>query len=133
MSEFFTSLDVWAKDYIEKHSERLLGKQLTKDQIDGAYCNCVKEFTVSKAPLLKLKINMHNSMKPCRFWNADGSQADWPQDWCVPFKMRIKISHLWVMGVKERSECGFVCLIEDAMPQHIQHAFPFGQPIPMDE
>ena len=64
MSEFFTSLDVWAKDYIEKHSERLLGKQLTKDQIDCAYCSCVKESSASNAPLLKLKINMQNSMKP---------------------------------------------------------------------
>ncbi len=36
MSELFTSLDTLAKSYIEQDSERLLGKQLTKDQIDCA-------------------------------------------------------------------------------------------------
>ena len=83
MSEFFTDLDAWAKDYVEKESERLLGKQLTKDQIDCAYCSYVKE-SPGKQPLLKFKINMPNSAKPCRIWNSDGSQAEWPQDWCVP-------------------------------------------------
>ena len=132
MSEFFTSLDVWAKEYIEKESERLLGKQLTGDQIDCAYCSNVKE-SPGKAPLLKLKINMQNSAKPCRIWNPDGTEAPWPQDWCVPFKMRIQVSHLWIMGTQARAECGFVCLLEDAMPQRIEHAFPFGKPIPTDE
>ena len=71
---------------------------------------------------------MLNSAKPCRFWNPDSSEAPWPLDWAVPFQMRIKVSHLWIMGAKERAEFGFVCLLEDAMPQQIQHAFPFGKP-----
>ena len=54
MSEFFTKLDVWAKDYIEQESERLLGKVLTKEQVEQGYVSCVKE-TPGKAPLLKLK------------------------------------------------------------------------------
>ena len=132
MSEFFTSLDVWAKEYIEKESERLLGKQLTGDHIDCAYCSCVTE-TSGKSPLLKFKLSMPNSAKPCRIWNRDGSQVEWPQYLCVPFKMRIKISHLCVMGVKERSECGFVCLLEGALLQRIEHAFPSGQAIQMEE
>ena len=78
MSEFFTSLDVWAKDYIEKLSERLLGKQLSKEQVEDGYVSCVKE-NPGKPPLLKLKLNMQHSAKPCRFWNPDGSEAPWPQ------------------------------------------------------
>ena len=93
MSEFFTMLDTWAKEYIWKESERLLGKQLEPGQVEQNYVSCVKE-APGKSPLLKLKINMPNSAKPCRFWHADGSEAPWPQDWAMPFQIRIKVSHL---------------------------------------
>ena len=43
MSEFFSTLDVWAKTYIEQESERLLGKPLTPDQVEQGYVSCVKE------------------------------------------------------------------------------------------
>ena len=129
MSEFFTKFDVWAKQYIEQESERLLGKVLTKDQVEAAYVSCVKE-SPGKSPLLKLKINMSHSAKPCKFWHPDGSEAPWPQDWAMPFQIRIKVSHLWIMGAAARAEFGFVCLLEDAMPQRVVHAFPFGKPMP---
>ena len=45
MSEFFTELDVWAKGYIEQESERLLGKPLSKEQVEQGYVSCVKETT----------------------------------------------------------------------------------------
>ena len=131
MSEFFTMLDVTAKTLIEQESERLLGKALTKDQVEQAYVSCVKE-TPGKPPLLKLKINMPHSAKPCRFWHPDGSEAPWPQDWGMPFQLRVKVSHLWIMGAGPRAEFGFVCLLEDAMPQRVVHAFPFGKPMPED-
>ena len=129
MSEFFTKFDVWAKQYIEQESERLLGKVLTKDQVEAAYVSCVKE-SPGKPPLLKLKINMAHSAKPCRFWHPDGSEAPWPQDWAMPFQLRVKVSHLWIMGTGPRAEFGFVCLLEDAMSQRVVHAFPFGKPMP---
>ena len=129
LSEFFSELDVWAKAYIEKESERLLGKQLTKEQVELGYVSCVKE-SPGKSPLLKVKINMPNSAKPCRFWHPDGSEAPWPQDWAVPMQVRLKISHLWIMGAKEKAEFGFVCLLEDALPKQERAAFPFGKPIP---
>ena len=129
LSEFFTHLDVWAKAYIEKESERLLGKQLSKEQVEAGYVSCVKE-TAGKSPLAKLKINMPNSARPCRFWHADGSEAPWPQDWAIPFQIRVKISHLWIMGSKERAEFGFVALLEDAMAKQAPPAFPFGKAIP---
>ena len=76
---------------------------------------------------------MPNSAKPCRFWNPDGSEAPWPLDWAVPFQMRIKVSHLWIMGTQARAEFGFVCLLEDAMPQRVVHAFPFQKSIPPEQ
>ena len=132
LSEFFTHLDTWAKGYIEKESERLLGKQLTKDQVEAGYVSCVKE-APGKSPLVKLKINMQNSAKPCRFWHADGSEAPWPLEWQIPFQIRLKASHLWVMGAGPRAEFGFVCLLEDAMAKQQPAAFPFGKSIPMEQ
>ena len=77
LSEFFTNLDTWAVGYIEKESERLFGKQFTKDQVEQGYVSCVKE-APGKSPLLKLKLNMPNSPKPCRLWHPDGTEAPWP-------------------------------------------------------
>ena len=132
LSEFFTMLDTWAKGYIEKESERLLGKQLTKDQVEQSYVSCVKE-APGKSPLLKLKLNMPNSAKPCRFWHADGTEAPWPQEWQIPFQIKLKVSHLWIMGAGPRAEFGFVCLLEDALPKQQPAAFPFGKSIPMEQ
>ena len=131
LSEFFSRLDVWAKTYIEQESERLLGKQLTTAQVEAGYVSCVKE-TPGKSPLLKLKLNMQHSAKPCRFWHADGTEAPWPLDWAIPFQIRVKVSHMWIMGAKERAEFGFVCLLEDAMAKQQPAAFPFGKSIPED-
>ena len=126
MSEFFTKLDVWAKTYIEEQSERLLGRPLTRDQVEQGFVSCVKQ-SPGKPPLLKLKVNMTNSATPCRFWHPEGSEAPWPQDWAMPPQIRIKVSHLWIMGAAPRAEFGFVCLLEDAMSQRVVHAFPFGK------
>ena len=132
MSEFFfTTFDITAKTLIEQESQRLLGKSLTKEEVEQSYVSCVKE-SPGKPPLLKLKISMPNSAKPCRVWNPDGSEAPWPQDWALPFQIRIKVSHLWIMGATPRTEFGFVCLLEDAMPQRVVHAFPFGKPYPIN-
>ena len=72
---------------------------------------------------------MQTSAKPCRFWNPDGSEAPWPQDWALSFQIRIKVSYLWIMGAGPRAEFGFVCLLEDAMAQRVVHVFPFGKPL----
>ena len=126
LSEILTMLDTWAKGYIEKESERLLGKQLTQDQVEQSYVSCVKEAT-GKPPLLKLRINMQNSAKPCRFWHADGTEAPWPQEWQIPFQIRLKVSHLWIMGAGPRAEFGFVCLLEDTMAKQQPAAFPIRE------
>ena len=128
MSEFFTMLDTWAKEYIWKESERLLGKQLEPGQVEQSYVSCVKE-APGKSPLLKLKLNMPNSAKPCRFWHPDGTEAPWPQEWQIPFQIRVKISHLWIMGAKEPADFGFVALLEDALPKQEPAAFPFAKPL----
>ena len=64
----------------------------------------LRQGTHGKAPLLKLKINMPSSAKPCRFWIPDSNQAEWPMGWAAPFKMRISVSHsLIIRG--ERAIC----------------------------
>ena len=51
---FFTELDDWAIPYITAHSERLVGKQLTEDEVRFAYTSCIKR-PEDKDPMLKLK------------------------------------------------------------------------------
>ena len=123
ISEFFTSLDIWAKKYIEDESERLTGKELSAEQVDFAYKSCIKD--TPKGSLLKLKINMPNSARPCKFWDSDGKETDWPIDWNTEFKMRIRISHLYIMGAGAKAEFGFVCIAEDLLPQKTIRASPF--------
>ena len=76
---------------------------------------------------------MQNSAKPCRFWHPDGTEAPWPQEWQIPFQIRIKVSHLWIMGAGPRAEFGFGTLLEDALPKQQPAAFPFGKSIPTEE
>ena len=79
VAEYFAALDETCIDMIHKDSERLLGKQLTKEQVQAGYVSCVK--SNAKGTMVKLKINTYNSQLPCRFWNKDGSPGEWPSDW----------------------------------------------------
>ena len=100
-----------------EHSERLLGKQLTREQVEFAYVSNIKR-AEGKAPLAKFKINMPGSNKPARCWTEDGKPADFITDWVgKTLKIKIMVSHLWVMGSAAKAEFGFVCLLTDAMAQ----------------
>ena len=55
----------------------------------------------------------------------DGNEADWPVDWNTEFRMRLRVSHLYIMGAGIKAEFGFICLIEDLLPQKQVRASPF--------
>ena len=76
---FFSELDDWAIPYITEHSERLVGKQLTEDEVRFAYISCIKR-PDGKDPMLKLKLNMPTSKSPCKCWSQEGEQIPWI-DW----------------------------------------------------
>ena len=97
LEQFFNEFDTWAKGYLQQHSERIFGKQLSEQQVEASYCSCVKS-----GKGVKLKINMASSPRPARFWNADGSERGFPDDWATSFALKIKVSHLWILGSKEK-------------------------------
>ena len=132
VAEYFAALDEKCIDVIHKESERHLGKQLTKEQVQAGYISCVK--STQKGTMLKLKINTPHSQRPCRFWNKDGSPGEWPSDWNgAELRCQILCSHLWIMGSGARAEFGLVCLLTDAMVEERNFAFPFADPNYMEQ
>ena len=122
---FFTDLDNWAIPYIAEHSERLLGKQMTKDEVRFGYTSCIKR-PDGKEPMLKLKINMPTSKAPCRCWSQEGAEVPFIEDWAgISVKGKVMLSNLWVMGTGPKAEFGIVCVLTDAMQLSQPFEFPF--------
>ena len=132
VADYFKDLDQKCIDLVQKDSERILGKQLTNEQVEAAYVSCVK--TTPKGTMVKLKINIPNSQRTCRFWNKDGSAGEWPSDWHgAELRCQVLCNHLWIMGTGTRAEFGLVCLLTDAMVEERSYAFPFAEPDSMLE
>ena len=85
-------LDERAADYLTEHSERLVGKQLPKEQASFVYALVLKS-PEGKLPFVKFKINMHGSQRPIRCWPEDGEPADFIQEWAGKSQM-FNSSHL---------------------------------------
>ena len=66
---------------------------------------------------------MPSAATPSRFGDDDGELLPFPINWTGCFKLRIKISHLWMMGGADKS-FGFVTIREDLMPQQAAAAPP---------
>ena len=125
LEKFFVDFEAWAIDYITEHSERLLGKTLSTDEVNFGFVSNVKK-QEGKPPLVKFKLNMPGSQKATRCWSEKGEPIDFISDWVgKSVKLRILVSHLWVMGSGSKSEFGFVCLVTDAMEEKQCFAFPF--------
>ena len=117
LEKFCTELDSWALDYVEKNSERLLGKQLTAEQVKIGYVSNIKK-QEGKLPLVKFKINMPGANKPTRCWSEDGAPMKFLQSWAgTAMKIKVLVSHLWIMGSGAKSEFGFVIVLTDVMAQ----------------
>ena len=117
LEKICTDLDAWAVEYIAENSERLLGKALTKEQVGFAYVSNAKK-QEGKSPLVKFKINMPGSNKPTRCWTEDGAPAGFMQVWAgAAMKIKVLVSHLWVMGSASKAEFGFVIVVTDVMAQ----------------
>ena len=117
LAKFFEELDTWAVEYITEHSERLLGKELPAGQIQANYVSSIKQ-TEGRPPLVKCKLNFPGSSKVTRCWDAEGRDIDFIRDWAGKnFKVKILVSHIWLMGSGAKSEFGFVVLATGAMEE----------------
>jgi len=109
--EQVAALDLWALGYITAHSERLLKKPMTEEQVKSGYSSCMRDTKDPRfPPMLKCKIDNEGKHKLC-LWDVEGNAAELPTNWReVELKVLVRVSHLWIMG----AAFGLVLQITDA-------------------
>ena len=119
--DMFKTLDLWAVDYLVKHSERIFKKTLNTQEVQGMYKSPVTQKEDYK-PHLRCKINT-SGLSPVRCWDENDERCELPEDLrtydLVP---RIQITHLWIMA----KEVGFVLQINDLMVHQQPQISPFA-------
>ena len=108
MTTNLRALDDWARVYLEKHCQRILGKTLTKDQVADGYMPVLVQ-TGSYPAQVRCKINLSGS-RSVRCWDENGQPRDPPSDWkSCKFVAKVTLSHLWLMS----KEMGWVLNLTD--------------------
>ena len=105
----WNEFDKWPIRYLAEHSERLLKRPLTIDQVKEAHKSPVTRKEGYQATL-RCKINTTGE-KFCRAWNTNNDRIELPPLRNAPCVPRITMSHLWVMT----REFGFVLSVNDIM------------------
>jgi hypothetical protein len=110
------AFDAWIIQYLTEHSERILKKTMTAEQVAAGYSSCLKAPVKvppsgkKYKPTLKTKIDL-DGRYAVRCWNTDGESVSSPHTWKnLKLKPRIIFSHLWIMG----NQFGVVVRITDA-------------------
>ena len=97
LEQYFRELDAWALQYLSAHSERLLKKKLSPEQVAVGYTSALKE-KEGYRPLLRVKIDTSGPREVC-YWTPEGEPAEAPGSWRqASLRGRLHISNLWVMG-----------------------------------
>ena len=106
-----TAIDEWAVDYIALHSDRLLKRPMSQEQVKLAYNSCVKEANDPRwPPMLKCKIDREGRNALC-LWDDKDAAIPYPSNWRqIEMKVVIRVSHIWIMG----AAFGLVLQITDA-------------------
>ena len=92
---------------------------MSEEHVQVSYHSCLKERSV------RFKLNMANAATPSRFWDDDGEPLPFPTNWTGCFKLRVKASHLWMMGGAKDKSFGFVMICEDLYPKAQTAASPW--------
>ena len=120
LASILKSLDVWARAYLEKNSQRLMGKALTSAQILDSYKPAHIE-RGSYPSQARCKINL-GGPRAVRCWDENGQPRDPPSDWkSCRFVAKVNLSHLYIMS----KEFGWVLNITDLHMFEESHVCPF--------
>ena len=113
MRKELARLDAVLMVYISEHSERLLKKRLTLEQVRASYSSCIR--TTKEYPAtVKTKVDLGGGRCGNACWNEDGESIDLPDSWrAFLIKPRIVVSNLWMFG----SKFGPVLRLTDALLQ----------------
>ena len=97
VQETLTAIDGWIVNYVQANSARILGKDVTKEEVQNRYQPCLK--TSDKyEPTFKCKVNLEEPYK-VKLWGDDRQTREAPVVWKglqVSPKLRLKC--LWIMG-----------------------------------
>ena len=91
------ALDGWIVDYVAVNAARILGKDMTKAEVQNRYQPCLKS-SEKYEPTFKVKVNMEG-LNQVRLWDSGKQARSSPQTWrglTVTPKLRLK--GLWLMG-----------------------------------
>jgi len=97
MVQYFDAFDLWAKEYLLAHSERLFLKVLSQTQIEEGYHPTVKRHAKWDAQL-RTKLDTVGR-REVTYWTPEGVRRTAPEDWSrVTVLPKLEISNLWIMG-----------------------------------
>ena len=98
MRKELTRLDAMLIVYISEHSERLLKKRLTLEQVRAAYSPCVRT-AKDYPPSIKTKVELGDGKYVVACWDDCGESIGIPSPWRdFLIKPRIVVSNLWIFG-----------------------------------
>jgi hypothetical protein len=116
-------LDKWAVAELTKHSKKLLGKEMTTEQVKAMYQPSLKT-SQKGCRHLKTKLQLGTGRSCTKFWDHQGKRTGAPDDFMeCSFKANVVIRHLYVMP----KECGFVVEIKDLRLRRMDLTCPFAQ------
>ena len=109
MASFLSEIDSWARGYLVEHSQRILGKSMTAEQVQDSYRPLLQQ-RGSYPANLRCKINISGSKKT-RLWSEHGLERDPPESWqSAMYAAKVEFSHLYLMGQRD---CGIVVNLTD--------------------
>ena len=122
VQEAFQHFDEWLTEYLAEHSERILKKRLTVEQVKANYSSAVRVSDKGYAATLKVKMDTAGKNEVCLWHNLCSRpkpQTEAPSRWRdYRVRPRLHISHLWIMG----STFGPVVRITDALLEEDENA-----------
>ena len=98
VSSCVESFDAWLFTAIAQSSQRLLGTQLTVDDVKARYQSPLKTHEASGAQALRVKMNL-SGRTAVKCWDTFRKPRELPESWTsCTVTPRIAIRSVWLMG-----------------------------------
>jgi len=114
-------LDEWCVNTLAAQSSRLLGSQLSVEEVRNRFQPTLRTHEASGSQSLRLKINT-SGRAAVRIWSPMGTQISAPQSWSqCSAKCRIRLKGFWLMA----KEIGVVAECTDVQLDTAEAECPF--------
>ncbi len=114
-------MDEWCVNTLAAESPRLLGSQLSVEEVRNRFQPPLRTHEASGSQSLRLKINI-SGRAAVRIWNPMGTQTCAPQSWSeCSAKCRIRLKGFWLMA----KEIGVVAEAQDVQLDTAEAECPF--------